>query len=480
VAGRTSLVTVAQDRTSSASTGSRAGPRPQLHQRVTLPGASLHRRPSSRAAACSIRTNSGSPFFYQGASSSAGGGAVLGSHPSARAGVSQSLVGCLLSPTPTPTTTALNNPARCSPSHPSPSSSSSSTGSRSTPTPPGSPPRTTSSQPSHAPSAPEIWQQQPLRRTPPPTPILAMTAAAASGGGGGGTASGCPSAPGGPRLRLRRDGLRRCRCPESAPAGTQRRGVGRRRCAALQCFSLLKNVRAGAESLSELPDDVMEMVLCQLPLASLLASRCVCRRWMNITVAPQFSRMRREEGPSRTPWLFLFGVDGNARWGAAPSPAVHALDVAAHLWCRVKADGLNGRFLFSVAGVGDVLYVVGGRSGGSGGGKVKTHKGVLVFTPLTGLVAPGGAHADGPVSASARGVRDVCQLQHPPCSCPACQASVPRHLRCVRGPTPALPRLQLRDILNDDDTDSAALPLSVGQGLEGQPRLGIVAVRGRG
>jgi hypothetical protein len=242
----------------------------------------------------------------------------------------------------------------------------------------------------------------------------------------------------------------------------------------------LKKVRAGAESQSELPDDVMEMVLCQLPLASLLASRCVCRQWMNITVAPQFSRMRREEGPSRTPWLFLFGVDGNARWGAAPSPAVHALDVAAHLWCRVKADGLNGRFLFSVAGVGDVLYVVGGRSGGSGGGKVKTHKGVLVFTPLTGLVAPGGAHADGPVSASARGVRDVCQLQHPPCSCPACQASVPRHLRCVRGPTPALPRLQLRDILNDDDTDSAALPLSVGQGLEGQPRLGIVAVRGRG
>jgi hypothetical protein len=166
VAGRTSLVTVAQDRTSSASTGSRAGPRPQLHQRVTLPGASLHRRPSSRAAACSIRTNSGSPFFYQGASSSAGGGAVLGSHPSARAGVSQSLVGCLLSPTPTPTTTTLNNPARCSPSHPSPSSSSSSTGSRSTPTPPGSPPRTTSSQPSHAPSAPEIWQQQPLRLAP--------------------------------------------------------------------------------------------------------------------------------------------------------------------------------------------------------------------------------------------------------------------------------------------------------------------------
>jgi hypothetical protein len=35
--------------------------------------------------------------------------------------------------------------------------------------------------------------------------------------------------------------------------------------------------------------------LGRLPLASLLAARCVCRRWRDLTVAPQFLQMRREE-----------------------------------------------------------------------------------------------------------------------------------------------------------------------------------------
>ena len=43
---------------------------------------------------------------------------------------------------------------------------------------------------------------------------------------------------------------------------------------------------AAAASVAVLPDDVMEMVLCRLPLASLLAARCVCRRWRDLTVAP--------------------------------------------------------------------------------------------------------------------------------------------------------------------------------------------------
>jgi hypothetical protein len=98
----------------------------------------------------------------------------------------------------------------------------------------------------------------------------------------------------------------------------------------------------------------------------------------------------------RTPWLFLFGVDGNARWGAAPSPAVHALDMAAHRWCRVNADRLNGRSLFSVAGVGDELYVVGGRSGGSGGGMVEDPQGRPGVHRSHRLVAQGSAYADGP------------------------------------------------------------------------------------
>ncbi|GJN34592.1 hypothetical protein PR202_gb23269 [Eleusine coracana subsp. coracana] len=302
-------------------------------------------------------------------------------------------------------------------------------------------------------------------------------------------------------------GCRVCACDEmdSAAAAAPRRRPSEVEeeaddDAAVQCFSWKKGAAAhrpsavGVDvaeeaSLSVLPDDVMEMVLCRLPLASLLAARCVCRRWRDLTVAPQFLRMRRQEGLSRTPWLFLFGVEGNAGWGAAPSPAVHALDVAAHRWCRVGADGLRGRFLFSVAGVGDELYVVGGRSAGLDGGKLKTHKGVLVFSPLTGSWRKAAPMR----TARSRPVLGVFEMS---ADCRILHARVDKHVRRAKsrfGGASAvyedphrlsLRRLRLRDMLNDD-TDSMGLTLPddkpSGQEEEGgQPRLAIVAVGGRG
>jgi hypothetical protein len=301
------------------------------------------------------------------------------------------------------------------------------------------------------------------------------------------------------RLPLGAGGCRVCACDEMISAAAPRRRspeADEDDDAALQCFSWKKGAAspaahrpsgagADAASLSVLPDDVMEMVLCRLPLASLLAARCVCRRWKDLTVAPQFLRMRRVEGPSRTPWLFLFRVDGNARWGATPSPAVHALDVAAHRWCRVGADGLNGRFLFSVAAVGDELYVVGGRSGGSDGGKVKTHKGVLVFSSLVGSWRKAAPMR----TARSRPVLGVFEMS---ASCSILHARAERQFRRAKprfGGASAvyedphrlsLRRLRLKDMLNAD-ANSAALSSSAGQEEEGgQPRLAIVAVGGRG
>lgn len=46
--------------------------------------------------------------------------------------------------------------------------------------------------------------------------------------------------------------------------------------------------KAVAASLAVLLDNVMEMVLCRLLFASLLAVRCVCKRWRDLTVTPQF------------------------------------------------------------------------------------------------------------------------------------------------------------------------------------------------
>jgi hypothetical protein len=104
---------------------------------------------------------------------------------------------------------------------------------------------------------------------------------------------------------------------------------------------------------------------------SLLAARCACRLWRDLTVAPQLLRLRRE-GPhvATTPCLFLFGVEGDGGWGGTSTASVHALDMAVQRWRRVRAAALRGRSLFSVIGLGDKLYV-GGRSRGSAARTVK-------------------------------------------------------------------------------------------------------------
>ncbi|CAN6183249.1 unnamed protein product [Urochloa humidicola] len=304
---------------------------------------------------------------------------------------------------------------------------------------------------------------------------------------------------------------------------------------ALQCFSWKKGAAAAvpyrpsgagadaavvvkqeappAASLAVLPDDVTEMVLSRLPLSSLLAARCACRRWRDLTAAPQFLRLRSRGGGdpcARTPWLFVFGADGggDAGWGAraAPSPAVHALDVDARRWRRVGTGALKGRFLFSVAAVGDELYVVGGRSGGAsssdaagGGGskvKTKTHKGVLVFSPLAGSwrkAAPMRAARSRPVL----GVFEMSAACSSVLHASAAENHVRRGGRYSRLPGASavyedphrlsLRRLRLKDMLNDDDaTDLASShgnnKPAAGQDASGDEgrRLAIVAVGGRG
>ncbi|XP_044511643.1 F-box/kelch-repeat protein At5g42350-like [Mangifera indica] len=132
-----------------------------------------------------------------------------------------------------------------------------------------------------------------------------------------------------------------------------------------------------------LPDDILEMCLVRLPLTSLMNARLVCKKWRYLTTTSRFLQMRRE-GLYQNPWLFLFGAvkDGYC------SGEIHALDVSQDQWHRIDAGVLKGRFMFSVAGILDDIYVVGGCSSLTNFGRVdrstfKTHKGVLVFNPLT-------------------------------------------------------------------------------------------------
>ncbi|OAY62999.1 F-box/kelch-repeat protein [Ananas comosus] len=136
---------------------------------------------------------------------------------------------------------------------------------------------------------------------------------------------------------------------------------------------------------ASLPDDILEMILVRLPLTSLMASRCVCKKWRDLTTAPQFIQLR-SKGVHQDRWLFLFGVTRAGFRGGE----MHALDIALDQWHRVSMDRLMGRSLFSVAGVGTDVYIVGGCSTTGDSivslekGSFKTHKGVLIYSPLLG------------------------------------------------------------------------------------------------
>ncbi|XP_050377021.1 F-box/kelch-repeat protein At5g42350-like [Argentina anserina] len=132
-----------------------------------------------------------------------------------------------------------------------------------------------------------------------------------------------------------------------------------------------------------LPDDILELCLVRLPLTSLMTARLVCKKWKCLTTTTRFLHMRRE-GSHQNPWLFLFGAvkDGYC------SGVIHALDVSLNQWHRIDAGILNGRFMFSVASIQDDIYMVGGCSSLNNSGMLdrssfKTHKGVMMFSPLT-------------------------------------------------------------------------------------------------
>ncbi|CAI0381640.1 unnamed protein product [Linum tenue] len=133
-----------------------------------------------------------------------------------------------------------------------------------------------------------------------------------------------------------------------------------------------------------LPDDILELCLVRLPLTSLMNARLVCKKWKNLTTSPRFLTMRWE-GLYRTPWLFLFGT---VRDGCC-SGEIHAFDTCQDKWHKIDAEILKGRFMFSVQSVhDDDIYVVGGRSSLGQPGRLdwssfKTHKGVMVFSPVT-------------------------------------------------------------------------------------------------
>ncbi|KAJ4785246.1 F-box/kelch-repeat protein [Rhynchospora pubera] len=163
----------------------------------------------------------------------------------------------------------------------------------------------------------------------------------------------------------------------------------------IECFSYRKNFRKGKRLIQErplspepgfsLPDDVLELILVRLPLSSLMAARCVCKKWLVLTTSQQFIQLR-SNSLGNTPWLFLLGVMRDE----SHTGDIHALDISSDRWHCIKSDRLQGRFLYSTLSVGSDLYIVGGCSSAPNSIpnsplSLKTDKTVLVFSPLTGV-----------------------------------------------------------------------------------------------
>ncbi|CAH8360805.1 unnamed protein product [Eruca vesicaria subsp. sativa] len=129
-----------------------------------------------------------------------------------------------------------------------------------------------------------------------------------------------------------------------------------------------------------LPDDILEMCLMRLPLSSLLNAHLVCKKWRYMATTQRFLQMRRE-GSFQSPWLFLFAAAKDGCSSSSSSGDIHGYDVSQDKWHKVESDVLKGRFMYSVTSIHEEVYVIGGRS--EERNSFKTHRGVLVFSPLT-------------------------------------------------------------------------------------------------
>jgi hypothetical protein len=136
-----------------------------------------------------------------------------------------------------------------------------------------------------------------------------------------------------------------------------------------------------------LPDEILEMCLNRLPLTSLKNARLVCKRWSSFIIERRLLRMKNE-GRYQNLFLFVFGTLQHGDWSSNRDVnKIHALNLSRNIWYDIDASFLKGRFMFSIAGIRDGIFIVGGRSNNKkpsvfSSGK-KTHKGVMFFNPVT-------------------------------------------------------------------------------------------------
>ncbi|GAU38931.1 hypothetical protein TSUD_119970 [Trifolium subterraneum] len=134
------------------------------------------------------------------------------------------------------------------------------------------------------------------------------------------------------------------------------------------------------------------MCLNRLPPTSLKNARLVCKRWSSFIIERRLLRMKNE-GRYQNLWLFVFGTlqySSELVLGHNVNK-IHALDLSRNEWHDIDASFLKGRFMFSIAGIRDGIFIVGGRTNNKKSKDdscfirpvKKTHKDVMFFNPVT-------------------------------------------------------------------------------------------------
>ncbi|WJX28065.1 hypothetical protein P8452_16830 [Trifolium repens] len=102
------------------------------------------------------------------------------------------------------------------------------------------------------------------------------------------------------------------------------------------------------------------MCFNRLPLTSLKNARLVCKRWSSFIIECRLLRTYQNL------WLYVFGTlpysDTDSRSVRDDVNQIHALDLSRNKWHDINANFLNGRFMFSIAGIRNGIFIVGGKS----------------------------------------------------------------------------------------------------------------------
>ncbi|KAK2386259.1 F-box/kelch-repeat protein [Trifolium repens] len=134
-----------------------------------------------------------------------------------------------------------------------------------------------------------------------------------------------------------------------------------------------------------LPDDILEMCLNRLPHTSLKNARLVCKKWSSLIIERGLLQISKK-AKYKNLWLFVFGTIKHTDWSSTHAfnvNKIYALDLSRNKWHVIDADFLKGRFMFSVVGIRDGIFIVGGRSNIKNSKVKKTHKEVMFFNPDT-------------------------------------------------------------------------------------------------